>query len=68
MTKMAVLLALCIAMLSWQCNAAENSEVPLDERRSPAFALGHDQHLHGYYPNKHMDFKSGSVYAAQLEV
>ena len=68
MTKKIVLWALCFAMLAWQCNAVGKVEVPLDERRSPAFALGHDQHLYGYYPNKHMAFKSDSVYTAQLEV
>lgn len=68
MTKKTVLWALCFAMLAWQCKAVGNDDVPLDERRSPAFALGHDQHLYGYYPNKHMSFKSDSVYTAQLEV
>ena len=68
MTKKTVLWALCIAMLAWKCIAVGEVEVPLAERQSPAFALGHDQHLYGYYPNKHMSFKSDSVYTAQLEV
>ena len=68
MTKKTVLWTLCFAMLAWQCKAVGNDEVPLAERRIPAFALGHDQHLYGYYPNKHMAFKSDSVYTAQLEV
>lgn len=68
MTKKTVLWALCFAMLAWQCKAAGNDDVTLAERQSPAFALGHDQHLYGYYPNKHMAFKSDSVCTAQLEV
>ena len=67
--KKIVLGLLCFAMLIGQCKADESVVISMDERKHPLSALGYDQHFSsGYYPNKYMDFKSGIVYTAQLEI
>ena len=67
--KKIVLGLLCFAMLIGQCKAYESDVISMDERKHPLSALGYDQHFSsGYYPNKYMDFKSGIVYTAQLEI